>query len=275
MADDSALRSSLEELKNMQEGELAETTPTPSDPSPVKPTGRSSLLDDLLAETQVQARKEMDEVKAALRNKHEAEDAARRQEQEERRRHLDDLRRQESERRAEMIRERQRRVDSSQRPVDVAPEVEASEPIPEKSNMNMFVGVLTVTLLAAGGFWYLQNQRAEDALVEQQATATTKASEEQKWAKDVAAAKKKQSIKDHAAWQANLKQVSKFYRTTDNKELRRPRNLEVGLLAPELPAASKRVKRRGKRRASARKARRGKKKRKGGIQIRKLKLNRM
>ncbi len=171
MADDSALRATLKELKVVADSEEARKPVSGAKPTtPPGQGGGSSLLSDLLAETSGEAQRELDQIKQQLASKRaEAEDLAKQQE-EERRRQLDALRRQEAERREAMIARRSGVRTREQ--VDSVPDEEGPAPTPaaapKKKSSNVIFYVLGLLLLAGagvGGWWFMGQQGDQRGVV--------------------------------------------------------------------------------------------------------------
>jgi|GEM_PF-6778357 hypothetical protein len=155
MGDDDALRSTIEELKALQDDEVPEADKAEEEsPKPVEKSSHSgsggSLLDDLMRETNPLVDAEVQEVKATLRDREHAGTEAKRQEQERRRQELENLRLNESNRREEMIRERQRKkaLQAMAAANDSLNEELAEAPPPSRRGT---ITVVAVILLALGG----------------------------------------------------------------------------------------------------------------------------
>lgn len=155
MGDDDALRSTIEELKALQDDEIQEADKAEEEsPKPVEKSSHSSsggsLLDELLRETNPLVDAEVQEVKATLRDREHAGTEAKRQEQERRRQELEELRLNEVNRREEMIRERQRKkaLQAMAAANDSLNEELAEAPPPSRRGT---IAVVVVLLLALGG----------------------------------------------------------------------------------------------------------------------------
>ena len=165
MADDNALRSTLEELKALQDPDEGRERPKRPAPAKTEPPGAGeggSLLADLLHETGDAARRELDDIKAQLAEKKATEEATKQRAEEERRRQLDVLRAQESARREQMIRERERKlapketVEQLVKPAAQAPAARVAAPPPPKKSQAMVwvVGVLGAAAIGVAA-WYV------------------------------------------------------------------------------------------------------------------------
>jgi len=274
MSDQDPPRSSLDELREMEEESLLQGEAAPKvEP---EPKGGGSLLDDLLAETQMQARKEMDEVAAALKSKQQAEADAKQRETEARRRELDEMRRQEAERRQAIVRERERRL-NPEKFAGPSSDLEGAEIETPSGSGGLYAGVFALILLIGAGGWYYMDYQAKQkaaAAAEAQAAAEAK---EKKEKEAVAQAARDALAKQHAA---SLAQAGDLVRSTTT-ELRSPRRqfeMYMGGAVPSVPVAKKGKRSRRRRavaRARLRRQVKKKKKRKGGIRVRKIRLDRL
>ncbi|MFT7623504.1 MAG: hypothetical protein ACI9WU_002687 [Myxococcota bacterium] len=184
MADDSALRATLRELKVAADSDEARR-PSDSPARTASPVGSggggSSLLADLLAETSGEAQRELEQIKKQLSDKKAAQEAEHRKSEDLRRDKLDILRQQEAERREAMIRQRnglpdpvpEAVVEQAAAPVAVAPPPKKGSPLPW-----IFAALLLVGAGGAAWFFLFSGQskpleqtdaRAKALVVDQQA----------------------------------------------------------------------------------------------------------
>jgi hypothetical protein len=247
MADDSVLRSSLKEVKDMQEKDSGESAPNPTTSS------GSSLLDELLQETNQQAKREMEQVKAQLRDREAASEEAQRQADVERRKRLDDLRDQEAKRRDSMIAARNKRLEDEKAAARPAVAAQVSKAV--ASNWKLLAAAFVVVALGTGG-WYVADQQSTQA---EKAAGDQARNDARSYAKSVDAMPKYKAIKLLSTVKRSVRSAE-----TDPAQYAR-RAVEVHDSAPDVKSVDR------KRRAK----RRGKKRRKGAVRIRKLKLDQL
>lgn len=163
MADDNALRSTLEELREMDKVDEGRRPSGPAqlDP-PGKSSGGSSLLADLLNETSDEAQRELDDIKAQLQARRQAEADEKQAKDDARREQLDTLRREEAHRREDMIRQREEKRNGGKRgtieqPIEVPRRVAAPTPVapePKKSAAPMMVTAVLVLGAGVAAFYF-------------------------------------------------------------------------------------------------------------------------
>lgn len=186
MPDDSALRSTLDELKSMQtQPEPARSKSPPTQHEPPGASSGSSLLADLLSESSGEAQRELERVKAQIQDRKALEIETKRVAEAERRQQLDGLRAQEARRREEMIAERERRRSVAAAPVvqeTILDHVEPALPAPPPAKGHGALwGALAAVLVigaAAGGWWYM-DQKAETEAEKVRQAAAAQAAEKQ------------------------------------------------------------------------------------------------
>ncbi|MFT5434366.1 MAG: hypothetical protein ACI9OJ_005079 [Myxococcota bacterium] len=158
MADDSAARSSLDDLKHLHV--VDEVAPKPSAPAP---DDGGDLLASLLSETRDETKRELDQIKAELEQRKQAGLDAQREVDQARRAKLDVMREEEAERRESMIRQRREKEEAAERARNPQPAVAAAAPAePESKKTGWLVAAAAIVIAGVtGGGWYMSSQKAE------------------------------------------------------------------------------------------------------------------
>ena len=281
MPDDSALRATLEELKELQDSDEARRPAKKQEAAGETPAFvGGSLLDDLLNETSGEAQREVEEIRSQLADKKAAEAAARKESHARRRAQLDALREQESQRREAMIQRRERQLAHGtagpapeKAPESVVEHVSVVAAPQKSSNAGLFAiaAVLFLGLLGAGWlFWLQQHDAKQSADASQQTPAEVAETAPVKTAEKAAtAAPEPAAAKPAAAVPAKPAVVALAveFREIEPEADGYPRRM-VELMAPRSGKRGGKARRGGKRGGAKRGGKRGGKR----IRIRALNL---